>query len=156
MSEFTTNNPRASEALLGQQVVITVMNPLTGQPEPIGEFDKADWKVNDEIKSRKPLGYKLRRNRLVVHGYEGSLERGKIDTEMLRLMVRQWASALSGEPQLYFAISITNQFYDGSDETHAFRNVILHDFNWQSGGADEFVDEKLKFTAEDYELVTEG
>lgn len=139
---------RASDALLGQQVVVTISGP--SGPEPIGEFEKADWKVKDELKQRKPLGFKIARNQLVLHGWEGSLERGKIDGNILRAVRTQWEAVLAGEDVPMFQIDVTNQYDDGSEEIHRFRNVTLHDFDWSSGGSDEFVMEKIKFSAEDY------
>ena len=143
------SHTRASDAVLGQLVTVTVQGP--GGPEPVGEFEKASWKSKDELKSRKPLGFKLPRNKLILNGWEGELERGKIDGNIISAIMSQWEAVLAGELEPMYSIDITNTYYDGTEETHRFRNVILHDFDWNSGGADEFVMEKVKFTAEDYD-----
>jgi hypothetical protein len=141
---------KVHDALLGQLVTVSIQG--TSGPEPVGEFDKADWKVVDELKHRKPLGYKLRRLKLIVQGWEGTLERGKIDKGIIQAIMKQWAAVQAGQLEPRFTIDITNTYYDGTEEVHRFREVILHDFNWMSNGADEFVEEKVKFSAEDYLL----
>lgn len=145
---------RASDALLGQTVEVSILG--TNGPTLAGEFEKASWKVNTEVKKRKPLGFKLDRNKLIVKGWEGELERGKIDGEIVRLVIKQWAAVLAGECEVVYALDITNTYCDGKEEVHRFRNVIFPDFSWDSGGADEFVMEKLKFEAEDYEMEVDG
>ncbi len=63
------SHKRASDALIGQQVSVTVMG--TNGPQQAGEFEKCKWKVNTEVKKRKPLGFKLNRNKLILNGWEG-------------------------------------------------------------------------------------
>jgi hypothetical protein len=141
---------KAHDAILGQLVTVSIQGP--GGPEPIGEFDKADWKVVDELKHRKPLGFKLRRHKLLVQAWEGSMERGKIDKNIIQAIKKEWEAVMKGELEPRYSIDITNTYYDGTEEVHRFREVILHDVNWMSNGADEFVEEKIKWTAEDYQL----
>lgn len=145
---------RASDAVLGQLVSISVMGPAG--PEPIGEFEKAKWKVQSEVKKRKPLGFKLSRKKLVVDGWEGELERGKIDGELVRAVMAQWAAVLAGECEVVYAIDVVTTYCDGTEEVARFRNVIFPDYEWESGGADEFVMEKIKFEAEDMEMEIDG